>query len=113
MLITGDDYEYTAFVKARLSEQFHMSDLGPLSYFLGIEVTSTLDYLSQRKYIHDLLDRVGLTDHRSVDTPMSFTLAFVPQTVFLLRIPLAIVTLSVVLFISASLVLTFPMPFTS
>jgi hypothetical protein len=70
MLITGDDYEYTAFVKARLSEQFHMSDLGPLSYFLGIEVTSTLDYLSQRKYIHDLLDRAGLTDHRSVDTPM-------------------------------------------
>jgi hypothetical protein len=48
MLITGDDYEYIAFVKAHLSEQFHMFDLGPLSYFLGIEVTSTLDgyYLS-------------------------------------------------------------------
>jgi hypothetical protein len=56
----------------RLSEQFHMSDLGPLSYFLGIEVTSTLNdyYLSQGKYIHDLLDRAGLTDHRSVDTLM-------------------------------------------
>jgi hypothetical protein len=41
-------------------------------YFLGIEVASTPDgyYLPQRKYIHDLLDRVGLTDHRSVDTPM-------------------------------------------
>jgi hypothetical protein len=72
MLITGDDYDYIAFVKARLSEQFHMSDLGPLSYFLEIEVTSTPDsyYLSQAKYIHDLLDRAGLTDHRSVDTPM-------------------------------------------
>jgi hypothetical protein len=72
MLITGGDFEYIAFVKARLSEQFHMSDLGPLSYFLGIEVTSTFDgyYLSQRKYIHDLLDRVGLIDHHSVDTPM-------------------------------------------
>jgi hypothetical protein len=71
MLITGDDYEYIAFVKACLSEQFHMFDLGPLSYFLGIEVTSTLDgyYLSQRKYINDL-DRAGLTDHHSVDTPM-------------------------------------------
>jgi hypothetical protein len=49
-----------------------MSDLGCLSYFLGIEVTSTPDgyYLSQAKYIHDLLDRASLTDHRSVDTPM-------------------------------------------
>jgi hypothetical protein len=72
MLITGDDSDYIAFVKARLSEQFHMSHLGPLSYFLGIKVTSTHDsyYLSQGKYIHDLLDRAGLTDHRFVDTPM-------------------------------------------
>jgi hypothetical protein len=72
MLIMGDNHEYIAFVKARLSEQFHMFNLGPLSYFLGIEITSTANgyYLSQRKYIHDLLDRAGLTDHRSVDTPM-------------------------------------------
>jgi hypothetical protein len=72
MLITGDDYEYIVFVKACLSEQFHMSDLGPLSNFLGIEVTSPPNgyYLPQRKYIHELLDRADLTDHRSVDTPM-------------------------------------------
>ena len=43
MIITGDDSEYIAFVKARLSEQFFMSDLGPLRYFLGIEVSSTSD----------------------------------------------------------------------
>lgn len=49
MLITGDDKEYIAFVKQRLSEQFFMSDLGPLRYFLGIEFTRTADgyYLSQ------------------------------------------------------------------
>jgi hypothetical protein len=72
MLITGDDSDYITVVKARLSEQFHMSDLDPLSYFLRIEVTSTPDgyYLSQGKYIHDLLDHAGLTDHCSVDTPM-------------------------------------------
>jgi hypothetical protein len=48
-----------------------MSDLGPLSYFLSNEVTSTPNdyYLSYRKYIHDL-DCVGLTDHCSVDTTM-------------------------------------------
>lgn len=72
MLITGDDLEYIAFVKGKLSEQFMMSDLGPLSYFLGIEVTSTVDgyYLSQHRYIEDLLAQSGLTDSRTTTTPM-------------------------------------------
>jgi hypothetical protein len=39
MIIT-DDSEYIAFVKARLSEQFLMSDLG-LHYFIGIEISFT------------------------------------------------------------------------
>ena len=30
MIITGDDPQFIVFVKARLSEQFLMSDLGPL-----------------------------------------------------------------------------------
>jgi hypothetical protein len=48
MVIIGDDSEYIAFVKARLREQFLMADLGPLRYFLGIEVSSTI---SARKSI--------------------------------------------------------------
>jgi hypothetical protein len=39
MIITGDDPKYIAFVKAHLSDQFLMSDLGPLRYFLGIEIS--------------------------------------------------------------------------
>ncbi|XP_014661111.1 uncharacterized protein LOC106804459 [Setaria italica] len=72
MIITGDDSQYIAFVKARLSETFLMSDLGFLSFFLGIEVSSMPEgfYLSQEKYIQDLLDRASLTDHRTVETPM-------------------------------------------
>jgi hypothetical protein len=48
MTITGDDPQFITFVKACLSEQFLMSDLGPLLYFLGIEVSSTPEdfYLS-------------------------------------------------------------------
>uniref|UniRef100_A0ACD5VIN0 Uncharacterized protein n=1 Tax=Avena sativa TaxID=4498 RepID=A0ACD5VIN0_AVESA len=72
MIITGDDSEYIAFVKAHLSEQFLMSNLGSLRYFLGIEVSSTFDgfFISQEKYIHDLLDRAALSDERTVETPM-------------------------------------------
>jgi hypothetical protein len=58
MIITGDDPEYIVFVKVRLSDQFLMSNLGPLSYFLGIEISSTSEgfFLSQEKYIRDLFD---------------------------------------------------------
>jgi hypothetical protein len=72
MIITGDDSEYIAFVKARLRDQFLMTDLGPLCYFLGIEVSSTSDSfsISQEKYIQDLLARAALGDERTVETPM-------------------------------------------
>jgi hypothetical protein len=49
MIITSDNPEYITFVKAHLSNQFLISDLGPLRYFLGIEISSTPDgfFLSQ------------------------------------------------------------------
>jgi hypothetical protein len=80
MLITGNDKEYIAFVKSCLSEQFMMSDLGPLSYFLGIEITSTADgyYISQHKYVQDLLHRSGLTDDKTATTPMELNLQLGP-----------------------------------
>jgi hypothetical protein len=79
MIITGDDPEYIAFVKARLSDQFLMSDLGPLRYFLGIEISSTFEglFLSQEKYIQDLLDRAFLTDHQTAETPMELNVHLV------------------------------------
>jgi hypothetical protein len=67
-------------VKASLSKEFQMSDLGALSYFLGIEVLQTQNgiYLSQAKYIQDLLDRSGLSDTRIVATPMDLHLSLRP-----------------------------------
>jgi hypothetical protein len=49
-----------------------MSDLGPLSYFLGIEVKQCANgyYISQTKYIQDLIARSGITDNRTTATPM-------------------------------------------
>uniref|UniRef100_A0ACD5UZC4 Uncharacterized protein n=1 Tax=Avena sativa TaxID=4498 RepID=A0ACD5UZC4_AVESA len=72
MIITGDDPEYIAFVKARLRDQFLMTDLGPLRYFLGIEVSSTSDgfYISREKYIQDLLAHAALGDEHTIETPM-------------------------------------------
>ncbi|KAK1620070.1 hypothetical protein QYE76_025587 [Lolium multiflorum] len=84
MIITGDDPEYIAFVKARLRDQFLMTDLGPLCYFLGIEVSSTSDgfSISQEKYIQDLLARAALGDERTVDTPMELNVKLRPTDDF-------------------------------
>ena len=80
MIITGADHQFIDFVKKRLHEQFLMTDLGSLRYFLGLEIISSLEgiYLSQEKYIQDLLTRACLTDQRTVDTPMEFGLHLRP-----------------------------------
>jgi hypothetical protein len=79
MIITRDDPQWIAFVKARLSDQFLMSDLGPLRYFLGIEIfTPEGFFLSQEKYILDLLDRASFTDHRTAETLMKLNVHLTP-----------------------------------
>jgi len=80
ILITGDDADQISYVKQQLGAQFQMSDLGPLSYFLGIEVKQSAKgcYLSQSKYIQDLITRSGITDHRTAATPMDLHLHLRP-----------------------------------
>jgi hypothetical protein len=80
MIITSDDPEYIAFVKACLNDQFLISNLGPLRYFLGIEISSMPKgfFLSQEKYIQDLLDRASLTDHRTAEAPMELNVYLTP-----------------------------------
>ena len=53
-----------------------MYDLDSLRYFLGIEVSSSSErfYLSQEKYLQDLLDRASLTDHWTIETPMELNI---------------------------------------
>jgi hypothetical protein len=80
ILITGDDVEHISLVKQELGEHFQMSDLGPLSYFLGIEVKQCANgyYISQTKYIQDLIARSGITDNQMTATPMDLHLQLLP-----------------------------------
>jgi hypothetical protein len=57
-----------------------MSDLGPLRYFHGIEISSVSErfFLSQEKYIQDLLDRASLTDHQTTETSMELNVHLMP-----------------------------------
>ena len=55
-----------------------MKDLGPLNYFLGLEVSSFANgyYLTQAKYTSDLISRASITDSKIVDTPIEYNCRF-------------------------------------
>ena len=74
MIITGDDMQGIQDVKHFLGRQFQMKDLGPLNYFLVVEVSSYADdyYLTQAKYISDMISQDIITDSKIVDTPIEY-----------------------------------------
>jgi hypothetical protein len=74
MIITSDDVQGIQDLKCFLNQHFEIKDLGPLSYFLGLEVFSSSDgyYLTQAKYIFDLISRAGITNSKIVDTPIEY-----------------------------------------
>jgi hypothetical protein len=56
----------------QLSESFPVKDLGPLNYFLGIEVASNSGgmILTQHKYAQDILGQVHMENCKPVSTPL-------------------------------------------
>jgi len=72
MIITGSDVEEIAHLRNNLFREFEMKDLGGLKYLLGIEVLRSNKgiFISQRKYIMDLLAEIGMVDCKPADTPM-------------------------------------------
>ncbi|KAK8921120.1 hypothetical protein KSP39_PZI020446 [Platanthera zijinensis] len=72
IIITGNDSNGILAVKLHLSTVFQTKDLGPLRYFLGLEVARRSDglILSQRKYCTDLLHDAGYSGCKPIDTPM-------------------------------------------
>jgi Reverse transcriptase (RNA-dependent DNA polymerase) len=58
--------------KSQMKEIFRMSDLGLLSYYLGIEVKQEKGevMLSQEGFAHKILKECGMSDCNSTKTPM-------------------------------------------
>jgi hypothetical protein len=71
LLITGCSTLAIVAVKRILHDRFLMTDMGPLHFFLGLEISQDASgiKLSQAKYARDLLERFHMTDCKSASTP--------------------------------------------
>ncbi|CAL9010667.1 unnamed protein product, partial [Prunus brigantina] len=72
IIVTENDTEEQLKLQNYLSQEFEMKDLGDLKYFLIIEVarSKTSIFLSQRKYVIDLLTKTGMLGCKPADTPI-------------------------------------------
>jgi hypothetical protein len=72
MVVTGNNEEGIRRLRDYLAEEFEMKDLGALRYFLGIEVAQSRHgiFLSQRKYVLDLLTEIGMLACQPIDIPI-------------------------------------------
>ena len=72
LIISGPDVDGINQFKAEMKRKFSMSDLGLLSYYLGIEVKQEGEgiTLSQGSYAVKILEGAGMIDCNPCDTPM-------------------------------------------
>ena len=68
----GNDADEIEKLKRMLAKEFKIKDLGKLRYFLGIEVARSKKgiFLSQRKYVLDLLKETGMLGCKPGDSPI-------------------------------------------
>ncbi|XP_019233685.1 PREDICTED: uncharacterized protein LOC109214245 [Nicotiana attenuata] len=73
LLHLGSNSRQIGEVVQKLGHEFVMKDLGPLSYFLGIEVSYFPGgiHLNQSKYANDLLSKVDMANVKTVHTPLA------------------------------------------
>ncbi|XP_048229252.1 uncharacterized protein LOC8272619 isoform X1 [Ricinus communis] len=73
IIYTGNSLELMKTFKMSMMKAFDMTDLGSLHYFLGLEVVQNTGgiFLSQKKYVIDLLKRFGMLNCKASKTPLN------------------------------------------
>ncbi|XP_058726625.1 uncharacterized mitochondrial protein AtMg00810-like [Vicia villosa] len=72
IIVTGDDEGEQQLLSQHLAKEFEIKTLGKLKYILGIEVAHSKKgiFISQHKYIIDLLKEIGKTTCKPASTPI-------------------------------------------
>lgn len=72
VIFTGNDLEMCEKFKASMQEEFEMTDLERMCYFLGVEIDQSQNeiFLCQKKYAAEVLSKFGMEDCNPVNNPM-------------------------------------------
>lgn len=72
LIFTGNDACMFEKFKSSMKDEFEMTDLGKMKYFLGVEIMQKPEgiYLSQKRYAGELLERFHLQNGNSVKNPI-------------------------------------------
>jgi hypothetical protein len=72
LIYTGNDTSLIEEFKNSMKNQFSMTDLGKMKYFLGIEVVQNKQgiFICQQKYASEILDRFGMKECNKVCSPI-------------------------------------------
>jgi hypothetical protein len=81
-LLLIDEKNLITDCKKKLVAEFEMKDLGPMNYLLGLEVWQSPDeiFLSQGKYVVEILKRFDMMDSRNMSTPMERNMKLLDDT---------------------------------
>ncbi|GKV45074.1 hypothetical protein SLEP1_g52197 [Rubroshorea leprosula] len=73
IILTGDNSHFLNEFIPQLSLEFAMKDMGPLHYFLGVEVQNDTHglFLCQTRYAQKVLERAEMGDCKPIRTPMA------------------------------------------
>ena len=91
IIVTGNDASQVQLLIATLGQVFELKDLGPLNYFLGIQITRS-SYgltLTQTKYASDVLHRFHMENQNLLRLPHVLPLVW-----FLMMVSLSLILLS-------------------
>lgn len=81
IILTGKSSRLIQFFITRLHKEFHITDLGKLNYFLGLEVSyhDSSILLIQSKFAHDIVAQAQLLDAKPASTRLSNSAYFRSQ----------------------------------
>lgn len=72
LIFTGNDVVMFDEFKSSMKNEFDMSDLGRMKYFLGVEVVQRDEgiYICQRRYAQEVLQKFGMENNNATKNPM-------------------------------------------
>lgn len=72
IIVTGNDLSYISTLIHQLGREFEMTNHGPLTYFLGLQITPSSSgiLINQEKYIVDSLQKYNMSACKPSPSPL-------------------------------------------